>query len=194
MRARRGGVGRAFRLTALLAGLAAVVALAGPWRSSVTDAFGSARKKVAPRFESVNPVKAEATSSQKDHGAGLAIDTGSNTYWAEAAKGNGEGQKLSVTFDPPVDLAKVGFTVGAAGEDFLKSPRPRQVRLAFTPAPGGSVAPPAKELNLKDTAEFQTHDVDAKAVTRVEIEILSTYLGQGGDACAITDLQFFARS
>ncbi len=175
-----------------LAVVAAIVGLAGPWRSNVTDAFHSARKKVAPKFQPVNPVKAEASSSLSGHGPELAIDTGSNTWWAEGAKGNGEGQRISVFFAQPVDLGKIGFTIGAAGDQFLALPRPHDLHITMQ---GPADKPPAaKDLSVVDKPDFQNFDLTGDAVTRLDIEIRSVYPGQSGSTCAITDIQFFRRA
>lgn len=185
-------VGRIAKGVLGLAVVAAVIGLAGPWRSHVTDAFRSARKKVAPKFQPVNPVKAEASSSLAGHGPELAIDTGSNTWWAEGAKGNGEGQQISVVFAQPVDLGKIGFSIGAAGDQYLALPRPHDLHITLQ---GPADKPPAtKDLSVVDKPDFQTFDLTGDAITRLDIQIRSVYPGQSGSSCAISDIQFFRRA
>jgi hypothetical protein len=148
---------------------------------------------VAPRFDPVNPVAAQATSQLRP--AALAIDTGADTSWAESATGNGEGQVVTVTFEQPVDLARIGFVAGTAGKEFLAQPRPRDLHVVFSdPSTGQAVPVSTKDITLKDKVDFQVFGVDAKGVTRVDIEIRSAYPGQQGDACAITDIQFFEKN
>jgi hypothetical protein len=140
----------------------------------------------------VNPIKAEASSSLADHGPGLAIDTGSNTWWAESAKGNGEGQRISVIFEKPVDLAKIGFAIGADGDQFLALPRPKDLHLSW-PGATPDQPPGAHDLTARDKPDFQSYDVTANGVLRLDIEIRSVYPGQKGTSAAISDIQFFRR-
>jgi hypothetical protein len=182
---RRSLVGRILKAVLGLAVIGGIIGLAGPWRSSVTDTFKKAKKNVAPKFDPVNPAKAEASSSLADHGPALAVDTGSNTWWAESAKGNGEGQRISVTFDKPVDLAKIGFAIGADGDQFLALPRPKDLHLSWQ---GGT-----HDLTVRDKPEFQSYDLTANGVVRLDIEIRSVYPGQKGTSAAISDIQFFRR-
>lgn len=94
------------------------------WRSSVSTVFSSAKRTVKPTFDPVHPVAIKATTEVRDDPATHATDGISSTYWAEAAKGKGEGQALVLRFDPAVDIGKIGVLSGASGqpEDFLAWP------------------------------------------------------------------------
>lgn len=167
-----------------------VFGLIGPWRSSVTGLFSSAKRTVKPTFDPVHPVAVRATSEAKDHPAAHATDGISNTYWAEAAKGKGEGQALVLQFDPPVDIGKIGILSGASGkpEEFLAQPRPKTLHLIFS---DGTTT----DLFLKDTAKFQSFDVKTKQVNRVEVQIAAVYSSvQGGQDGAIAELEFYQKS
>ncbi|MGH9282535.1 MAG: NADase-type glycan-binding domain-containing protein, partial [Acidimicrobiales bacterium] len=190
---RSSALARGVRMVLMVAVVLAVLGMAGPWRSSVGDAFQSVRRLVAPRFDPVNPIDPRATSELRP--AGLAIDIGDNTSWAESAPGNGEGQVLTFTFEQPVDLARIGFAPGAAGEEFLAQPRPQDLHVVFSNASTGQAVPVAtKDLSLKEVADLQFFGVDAKGVTQVDIEIRSAYPGQQGHDLAITDIQFFEKN
>ena len=187
--------GRVLRLVVIVVGALAIIGALGPWRGSIGNALQSVRRTVAPRYNPVNPQAATATSELPGRAAGLAIDPGDDTSWAENAPGNGEGQVLTLTFKQPVDLARIGFVSGAAGKDFLAQPRPRELHIVFSDASTGAGRPVAtSDIVLKDKVDFQVFGVDARQVTKVNIEIRSVYAGQQGDATAITDVQFFEKS
>jgi len=169
--------------------VAVILGLIGPWRSSVTGMFSSAKRTVKPTFDPVHPVAIKATTEVKDHPAAHATDGISNTYWAEAAKGKGDGQALVLQFDPPVDIGKIGILSGASGkpEDFLAQPRPKTLHLIFS---DGTTA----DLSLKDTAKFQSFDVKTKQINRLEVQIAAVYSSvQGGQDGAIAELEFYQK-
>jgi hypothetical protein len=150
--------------------------------------LGKVRSVVAPKFEPVRPTAAEATSSLSDHSPEAGIDQIKNTYWAEGAPGDGAGQTLVAIFDTPVDLDRVGFTPGASAkpEEFVAQPRPKEVHLVFSD--GNS-----KDVRLEDKAEFQSFDIEAKQVSRVEIHIVSVYGSLKGQDCSIAEVEFFRK-
>lgn len=187
---RRGAKAGIWAKRALALGVVAgVVLLAGPWRSAVSDVYHRVRGTVSARYEPVRPVQADASSALAGHPAVDAIDGIRNSYWAEGADGNGEGQRLTVGFDGPVDLDRVGFTIGASGEPeaFLRQPRPRKVRLHFSDGT-------STDLTLRDTAEFQTHKLSARGTSKVDVEIQAVSRGVEGTACSIAEVEFFVRS
>jgi len=184
---RRSGRGR---LLAALLAAAAVVALAGPLRQPVvagaTGAWDWLRTRLLPRIDEVTPIAADAAQpALPEHGPELAIDRNRATWWAEAAPGAGAGSALTVDFGQPVDLAAVIVTAGAAGEEWVRQPRPATVRLTF---PDGTSVP----LELANTPEPQPFGVDARQVTGVTLTVDSIHPAQGGEALAIAELEFRA--
>lgn len=186
------------RLVVLLAVVGLGLGYLGPWRSTVNTKVGNSfrgiREMVAPRFNEISPDSVEGTTSAlPDHPPEDAVDDIKQTYWAEGAEGDGIGQRFVVNFDPPVNLGKIGFRLGASTkpEDFATQPRPERVRLHFF-GPASSVS--TKDLSLKNTADFQQHDAKAKDTVRLEIEILSTNPSlEGGTATSIAEIEFWER-
>jgi len=152
-----------------------------------TSAFTTIRKAVHPNIESVHPTGASASTSIAGHLPGLAIDNGSNTYWAALAKDR--APELTVNFGGPVDLAQIGFTSGASGaapaDHFVNQPRPKQVHLVFS---NGTT----KDLTLSDEGTAKFYPISANQVTFVQIHIISTYLPEGASpsSVAITEVEF----
>jgi hypothetical protein len=188
--AKKGGRGKKIlAAVGAVAAIAVVIGLMGPWRSSVDKKVASVKRTVAPNFDPVHPVAVKASTELKDHPAALATDGISNTFWAESGKGKGEGQALVLTFDPAVDINKVGIYSGASGkpEDFLAQPRPKSLHLIFS---DGTTT----DVSLKDTAKFQSFDVKAKLVNKLEVQIASVYSSvQGGQDAAISELEFYTK-
>ncbi len=177
------------RVTALLAALGLGVGFVGPWRSSVINLPRSLREKVAPTLTLVRPSGVTASSSLPAHPPERITDgkTGPGKHWAEGVNGDGVGERLVVTFEPAINLKKIGFSTGVSQEDpeeFQKQPRPETVRLHFGNGP-------TKDLTLEDDGKFQFKDVNAKDVRELQIEIRSVYRSlQSGSDTSIGELEF----
>lgn len=154
----------------------------GEWRK---DVVGWVQDRIDPQYEPVRPDSATASSAGRP--AENAIDGLRNTSWA-ADGGDGVGQVLALHLARPTDLDRVGITNGASEgpEDFAANPRPERIRLLFS---DGS----AKEITLKDTADFQTFTVDATATTEVRLQVVSAYPGTGGGQLAIAEVELFGQ-
>ena len=184
----RYGVGRVLMLLALV-GIVGAVALPGP-RGAITDTasrwFRSAKYAVAPEYEAINAIGAEATSSVGDHDPGKLIDGASNTYWAEGAAGPGIGEIITIHFERPTDLDKVLITAGASGDDpFLSQPRPKSLHIVYDNGRG-------LDLALRDEAEPKEYDLEgAEGVTSMQIQIAEVYpSAQGGENTSISEIEF----
>lgn len=143
------------------------------------------------RFDPVSPFATQASSELAGHPAADAVDTASNTFWAEAAEGDGTGQSIESRFPFAFKLAKVGIFPGRDGAEFLAQPRPKDVHIEFFDADDKVLG--GKDVTLKDKPELQIVDVSGEGVFGVRIKILSVYPGQRGQEASITELQFIAR-
>ena len=157
----------------------------------------SLQRLLKPKIVIVRPTAATASSEDPAHPAGLAIDGKRNTFWAAAAgtPNQGVGQFVVTTFDKPVLLSHIGFTIGPLGkpEDFLTQPRPAKVHVVLSNAAGASVG--TKDVTLSDKAEFQRFVVVANNVSRVQIQVNEVNLSpQGGQQVSIAELEFFKKA
>jgi len=176
----------------------AILSLVGfgiaPIRAAVTEkAFGlyhGASRVVAPRYVPVSASGATATSAQAKHDASMAIDQNTLTWWAEGRAGRGRGERLTVRFDRPVDLARLTVHDGAAEEAFPFQPRVRSLRVTLR-GPDGVID--ERRVTLADVRKLQEIEVDGHGVTRVTLKILSTYAGQKGTAASLAEVGFFAK-
>ncbi len=163
------------------------------FRGALTDKASDIRQTVVPGgFDPVNPNAAEATSAVPGHEALAATDKGSNTFWAEAAEGDGTGQAITIRFPAAFSLAKVGIFPGRSGAEFLAHPRPKDVHIEALDGAGASLG--GRDATLEDKEDLQLIDVSGDGVSAVRIEIRSVYPGQSGQEASITDLQFFTAS
>lgn len=161
------------------------------WVVTQTNAL---RKKLRPRFEPVRPTAAVASSEDAAHPAALAIDGKSNTYWSVAsqAPAEGSGQFLLVSFDQPITLSRIGFTIGAVSkpEDFLTQPRPAGVHIVLVDAKGAQVG--SKDLTLSDNPKFQAFRLSGRDVSKVQVQITSVNRSaEGGHQASIAEVEFF---
>jgi hypothetical protein len=165
-----------------------------PIRAAVTEkAFGayhSVRGVVAPRYVPVSASGATSSSAQDGHEASMAIDQNTLTWWAEGRTGRGKGERLTVRFDRPVDLARLTVHNGAAEAQYPFQPRVRGLRVTLR-GPDGVVD--ERRVRLADERDRQVVEVDGHGVTSVTLRILSTYAGQQGTAASIAEVGFFAK-
>ena len=160
-------------------------ALAG----GVAGAFHAVRSAIAPAYAPVHPVQAYANASLSGHPPALVIDGLTTTYWAASDPApTGGDPVVTLVFDHPVDIAKIGVTSGAAGtpQDFLVQSRPQQLHIAFSDGSSAS-------LTLQDTHSFQGLDAEANQVASVAIDIASVYRGEQQSTVALTEIEFFTR-
>lgn len=186
-------VARVTRVIALLAIVGVAVGVTvGPWRAPVQEwameRFDRVRQVVAPSFEAVNPVAAEASSEAEGHPARNAI-VGTNLWWAGTGGDDGIGERLLLEFDPPADIAVIGVIPGAADtEEYVAQPRPRRLHLVFDTGR-------TETLEIEDRHEFQPFRIDvAEGVSRVEVQIDDVWRGQEGSNVSLTLIEFQVRS
>ena len=176
----------------------ALLSLAGmglaPVRAAVTDQafalYHRVSSVVAPRYVPVSARDATATSAQRHHDASMAIDQNTLTWWAEDRPGRGAGERLTVRFDRPVDLARVTVHNGAAEAAFPFRPRVRGLRVTLR-GPDGTVD--QRRVVLSDTRGLQVVEVEGHEVTRATLRILSTYAGQKSSAASVAEVGFLAK-
>jgi hypothetical protein len=150
---------------------------------------------VKPKYVEVHPVHAAATSEDPSHPAASAIDGKSNTYWSVAnrAPNGGVGQSITVTFNQPVTVTQLGFTVGAIDkpEDFLTQPRPSTVHVVLSGTGGAVVA--SRDITLPDDAKFHTFHVTGRNVTTIQTQItgINQAAQGGGHQVSIAELEYF---
>jgi hypothetical protein len=176
------------RLAPLLAVLALLGIGLGPARAWVTTrVFGvvqNAQQRLHEQYVPDSPVNAAASSSLPGHGAALAIDGVSTTYWATDDKGDGVGDTLTVHFATAVNISRVGLLSGEPGAAFRSEPRPESMTLTAT---GNTPA----RISFIDSAQFQNAAVGLKRVTVLTITFDSVYPGQQGHDMAVSEIQFF---
>ncbi len=186
----RAGLARARRLLAAV-GLAGLVAgTVGPWRGQVADTAGDlydrVRRVVAPRYEPARPVSITASSERAEHPASLAFDGVSTTHWAEAEDGPGVGASLTLGFDPPVDLGRIGITPGdrSSPEAFVTQPRPRTLEIV--------AGDRTTTVELEDRADFQDFGLDAGEVATVTVTVTAVFGSPQGSDLSIAEIELFA--
>lgn len=144
--------------------------------------------------EPVNPTGLEASSSQPGHGPGRARDGKIDRYWAPASGGAGKGEHLVATFDEPFRLVYVVVTPGVHGKDeeaYLDSFRPKEIRVVITSEDGSTRV---KTIELNDGVGADQFNVTGSNVTKVKLEIMSSYRGKvAGSHTAIAEVEFHAR-
>jgi hypothetical protein len=163
----------------------------GPMRAKATevvfDVYHSAKRKIAPTYVHVTPRQATASDAARNHPASALIDRNTTSYWSDGRPGTAAGSVITVTFDRPIELAKMGVHSGAAGKDFPFQPRPRVVEVTYLER-GQEVQ--RKQLTLVDKPEFQTFDLAAKRVDQATVRVVSVYAGQKGSATSLAELEF----
>jgi hypothetical protein len=171
-KARRGifQVSRALAILAIL-GIVSIGAWRGDLTGRVNDWYHSARVAVFPHYDRVGPAKVRASSALGVHRVGRAFDRSFATYW-QAAPEVAKGQSLTAYFDPKVDIARIGITLGNKDKPNPALVVPHRVRVRLF-ANGRRVA--SKVLFLKNTPDFQRFSIDGNGVTKAVIRIQSAF-------------------
>lgn len=187
------GLKKTFNVLFAILAILLMIAFIGPWRGSVMGTVRDATSKVkrifVAEYEPLHADGIEATSSLPDHPAAMAIDGATNFAWQENAQGDGEGQKLVLTFNQQVNVDQIGIRSGASNEqeEFLAQPRPRELHIVFS---NGAQT----DIRLKDTPDFQTFKVKAHDIVRMEITVTSVNTSfKGGHDMGIAEVELFTR-
>jgi hypothetical protein len=190
---------RFFQVVALLGALGFAVVAIGPWRShartTVQGWITDVRRVVQPHYVVVIPDKITATSSLADDPPQNAFDGVRETFWAEAARGNGEGQVLTVHFSSPVDLSRIGVLDGdqSSVPAFAKRPVPSALELLFYNADGAIIK--RSRIRLEQTPDFQHQPAEASHVSTLRIRIVGAYPSEKGSrtSASISEIELFKK-
>ena len=159
-------------------------------RNWYTGVYHSIVNAISVSYIQEFAIGATASSSTPGHGAGLAVDDASNTYWMSLAnlRRNGVGQRLTVTFAVPTKLDRIGFLSGitANQQGFLSQCRPQDVDIIY--------GTHTIHEHLQDTSSFQRLAVTIPPITKVTFIVRSVYVSATGHRVAITEIEFFQRT
>jgi hypothetical protein len=168
----------------LVAGLAGVGI--GPARGWLTvHLFGLEHTVVShfhQRYVDIVPVSASASTAAPGHGAKLAIDGITQTYWLTA--GRRDHGKLTIVFAKPENIDRVGLLSGEPGGSYRDQARPQIVKVSAAGAAPAS-------LSFDDAPGFQNRPVSLHGVTSITVTIKKAYAGQRGQAVAVREIEFF---
>jgi hypothetical protein len=190
---------RFFKIIALLGALGIAVVAIGPWRAHahriVNGWVNDVRRIVQPHYVVVVPDKISASSSLKADPPQNAFDGVTETFWAEAAHGDGTGQSLTVRFSAPVSLSRIGVLDGdqSTPRAFAMRPVPRALDLIFYDANGGVIK--RVRIGLEQTPDFQRRTAEASGVSRLVIRIAETYPSEKGkrSSGSIAEIELFKK-
>lgn len=161
--------------------------LRGEVIEKVKGGLTSVQSAINPKFKTVNAVAVTATSALPGREPDFANDLVLNSFWAEAAEGDGVGQTISFTFEAASDLTKVLITGGSTDtpENYLNQPRPKELHLVFD---NGGSADVTLEDEFRKSQSFTLKG--AKGVTKVDVVVSSVYKGRAGLDTGIAEIEF----
>ncbi|GGN36968.1 zinc ribbon domain-containing protein [Streptomyces kronopolitis] len=134
----------------------------------------------------------KASHSGPGHGAKLAFDTYSNTWWGTGYSGASDGQYLEAGFGQPTDLLNVVITPGASARtpQAADPARPHEFDVLVTDSAGQQHL---SHYRLNDGGP-QNIDVHVRAALTVRLILHSAYGTTDKKQVAIAELEFFGRS
>ncbi|MFI6683081.1 NADase-type glycan-binding domain-containing protein [Streptomyces sp. NPDC050485] len=183
-RDRKRWIARALITTAVVALIVGGIFGGPPAARAVQDHFA---KRVA-----VHPTAWKASHSDPKHGADLAGDSYSNTWWGTGLQGDAASQWLEATFGQPTDLLAMLITPGTSSRSGQQSEqaRPQEFDLVVTDSSGKTHT---SHHSINDGG-VQRIDVRVRDAASVRL-ILRSAFGAGPDKqVAIAELEFFSRS
>ncbi|MGX1851612.1 NADase-type glycan-binding domain-containing protein [Streptomyces sp. NPDC055299] len=134
----------------------------------------------------------KASHSGPEHGAKLAFDTYSNTWWGTGYSGASDGQYLEAGFGQPTDLLNLVITPGASPRtpQAADPARPHEFDVLVTDSAGKQHL---SHYRLNDGGP-QNIDVHVRDALTVRLILHSAYGATDKKQVAIAELEFFARS
>jgi hypothetical protein len=171
---------------------AAVLGLVVTGLFHVDDAYNAVRDHFATRV-SVAPDSSKASRSYPSHGAGLAFDKVSNTWWGPGVAGTGQGEWLEADFQEPVNLLNIGFTCGESthADTLSKSALPHRIQARITMDDGKVVT---QDLILDQVSGFQQRNFQFRNVRSVRFNLETAYGIGAKKQVAIAEIEFFGPS
>jgi hypothetical protein len=137
----------------------------------------------------VNSDDVHASNSYQGHGAQLAFDGHSDTWWGPGVTGSGQGQWLEVDFKQRIRLLNVIITSGKSTQpsDLAKMALPEDIEAVIT-ADGRTTS---RLLHLDQQNGPQTRDLRADNVTAVRFIVQSAYDADNPKQVSIDEIELF---
>jgi hypothetical protein len=157
---------------------------AGPALEAVRDRIGKA--------EQVHPTRIVASSEQRGHPAGLAVDGTTDLYWAPAEAGPAQGAFLEATFGGPVRLLDVVVHPGVSpvAEKYLTQGRPAELLVTVTDAHGKATD---KTIAVPDEPGPHRFHLAVSDAVRVRFTVRAAYASAAPRHLAVAELEFSKR-
>ncbi|HVD16854.1 MAG TPA: discoidin domain-containing protein [Actinomycetota bacterium] len=130
-------------------------------------------------------IRVAASTQSGERVAANLIDGDLGTFWSRRV--NDQFAAITFKFTQPVKLARISIAAGAAGDEFRRRHRPKQIRLEFSDGA-------TQTANLADQPDFQNVEVKPRTVDRLRIVILDVYQapsGQNRRLTSISEVRFF---
>ncbi|MFE7974509.1 NADase-type glycan-binding domain-containing protein [Streptomyces shenzhenensis] len=141
----------------------------------------------------VVPTSVKASRSYAGHGAGLAFDKLSNTWWGPGVAQSGEGEWLEARFDRPTRLLDLIVTSGVSTkvDELQESALPRRIEAQITTADGRTST---RTITLDQSAGGQRRKFRVGEVVAVRFVLRSAYAAGAKKQVSIAEIEFFGRS
>ncbi|MEV6594797.1 NADase-type glycan-binding domain-containing protein [Streptomyces acidicola] len=140
----------------------------------------------------VVPTSVKASRSYAGHGAGLAFDKLSNTWWGPGVS-PGEGEWIEARFDRPTRLLDLVVTSGVSTkvDQLQESALPRLIEAQITTADGKTST---RSITLDQSAGGQRRKFRVGEVVAVRFILRSAYAAGAKKQVSIAEIEFFGRS
>ncbi|GLF96836.1 discoidin domain-containing protein [Streptomyces yaizuensis] len=183
-RAGRRWLTRALVAAGVVALLVGAVIGGPPTARAVQDHFA---KRVAVRAETW-----QASNADPAHGADLAFDGYSNTWWGTGYSGDSAGQYLEASFGQPTDLLGLIITPGTSNRSGQRAAqaRPQEFDLLVIDSSGKTHT----SRHTINDGGAQKVKVRVRDAVTVRLVIRSAYGAARDKQVAIAELEFFGRS
>jgi hypothetical protein len=138
----------------------------------------------APALVSVRPARVLASTQSGSRVATNVLDGKPDTYWSRSAPSDDNQPFLRFFFNRKVKLARISIAAGAAGSEYSRRPRPRQIEMRFSDS--------TVRATLADRASLQTVSFPPREVDALRLVVVSTYPSAGPQRTSINEIRFFA--
>ncbi len=156
--------------------------------NDVKSAKGDLTRELCTKVVPFHAVRAVASSEAPGHPASNLINLNTATWWEAAPTDGSPG--INIFFDRPTNINKLLFTNGA--EDITSEPSARVVNVVqLDPTHTPIIGRPTAHYKLKDVATAQTVNFNAKQISGIYMQIVSTNRpGTGTNNISLNKVEF----
>lgn len=140
------------------------------------------KRKFGDNYETLKPSKVTVSAGD----AKALADSDLSTSWIADESKPGVGQSFTITFAEPSDVDRIRIAPGRAGDDFRRTPRPKDLQFVFTCDPA---CEPTGQSSVEDAEGLHSVGQSRKKVRSIQVQIRTVNGDEGAGGVAIAEVE-----